>query len=121
MRMCPLVFSPIFKPKNWGGRRLEGVVDKHLDTAEPIGESWELADLENDQSVVRSGPAAGKELGQLVRDWGQDLLGRAELFEGRVQISCVCVGPQNGFARLSAQRVLHLAPISDHVLLIEAV
>lgn len=83
MRMCPLVFSPIFKPKIWGGRRLEGVVDKHLDTAEPIGESWELADLENDQSVVRLGPAAGKELGQLVRDWGQDLLGRAELFEGR--------------------------------------
>ncbi len=83
MTVCPLIFKPIFKPKIWGGHRLETVVGKKLDTDEPIGESWELVDLENDQSVVRDGPAKGKTLGQLVTEWGRGLLGGAELFKGR--------------------------------------
>ena len=82
-RVSPLIFQPIFKPKIWGGRRLETVVDKKLDTTEPVGESWELVDLENGQSVVRGGPAKGRTLGELVRAWGADLLGHAPLFEGR--------------------------------------
>ncbi len=83
MRICPLIFQPIFKPKIWGGRLLEQIFPKQLPPTEPIGESWELADLENDQSVVRDGPARGKTLGQLVKEWGTGLMGRAELFEGR--------------------------------------
>ena len=81
--VCPLIFKPIFKPKIWGGRRLETVVGKKLDSTEPIGESWELADLEHDQSIVRQGLAKGRTLGWLVKEWGRDLLGGAELFEGR--------------------------------------
>lgn len=83
MTICPLVFDPIFKPKIWGGRRLESVLGKKLDTDEPVGESWELADLEDDQSVARSAEAKGRTLGELVRQWGKDLLGGADLFEGR--------------------------------------
>ena len=83
MKIGPLVFKPILKPKIWGGRMLESVVGKTLNTNEPIGESWELADLEDDQSVVHQGPAAGITLGQLVKEWGRDLIGRAELFQGR--------------------------------------
>ncbi|MEE9295395.1 MAG: type I phosphomannose isomerase catalytic subunit [Phycisphaerae bacterium] len=83
MRICPLIFNPIYKPKIWGGRRLEEVAHKKLDIEGPIGESWELADLENDQSVVRDGPAEGATLGRLVKDWGAKLTGRAGLFEGR--------------------------------------
>ncbi len=83
MVVCPLIFRPIFKPKIWGGRRLETLLGKHLGTDEPVGESWEVADLENDQSVVRDGPASGRTLGQLVSEWGRDLVGRSPLFEGR--------------------------------------
>ncbi len=83
MNVHPLVFQPIFKPKIWGGRRLETTLGKRLPPDEPIGESWEVADLEDDQSVVTAGPAAGMVLGQLVKEWGTELLGRAELFEGR--------------------------------------
>lgn len=79
----PLIFEPILKPKIWGGRRLESALSKRLPPRERVGESWELADLENDQSVVACGPAKGRTLGELVRDWGADLLGRAQLFEGR--------------------------------------
>jgi len=83
VKTCPLIFEPILKPKIWGGRSLESVVDKKLPPVELIGESWELADLEDDQSVVRDGPVKGKKLGDLVKTWGRDLLGHAELFEGR--------------------------------------
>ncbi len=83
MNVYPLIFEPIFKPKIWGGRKLETLLGKRLPPDRPIGESWELADLEDDQSVVANGPGQGKTLGQLVREWGTDLIGRAALFGGR--------------------------------------
>lgn len=83
MDVYPLIFGPIFKPKIWGGRKLARLVNKRLPEGQAIGESWEVADLEDDQSVVVNGPAHGKTLGQLVAEWGTDLVGRAPLFEGR--------------------------------------
>lgn len=79
----PLVFQPILKPKPWGGRRLETVLGKTLPAGAMIGESWELADLEGDQSAVARGPCRGQLLGQLVREWRGDLLGNAPLIDGR--------------------------------------
>ena len=83
MKPCPLIFEPIFKPKIWGGRRLEALLSKSLPEGALIGESWEIADLEDDASRVVRGPAKGKTLADLLRDWGADLMGRVELFEGR--------------------------------------
>jgi mannose-6-phosphate isomerase len=83
MDVYPLIFQPIFKPKIWGGRRLESLLHKRLPEGEPIGESWELADLEGHQSVVANGPARGRTLGELVREWGVELIGNATLFAGR--------------------------------------
>ena len=82
MDVYPLIFEPILKRRIWGGRRLERL-GRPLPSDVPIGESWEIADLEDDQSVVRTGPAKGKTLRQLVETWGNDLLGGVELFEGR--------------------------------------
>ncbi len=82
MELYPLIFQPIFKPKIWGGRMLETLLGKSLPTGERIGESWEIADLEDDQSMVANGLARGKRLGELVRECGPDLIGRAPLFEG---------------------------------------
>jgi len=83
MSVYPLIFEPIFKRKIWGGRTLETALAKCLPPEAPIGESWEVADLEDDQSIVAVGPARGKTLGELVKTWGEDLYGRAPLFEGR--------------------------------------
>jgi len=77
------VFQPIFKPRLWGGRKLESLLHKQLPSGVAIGESWEVADLEEEQSVVAAGPAKGKKLGELVQLWGADLLGRAGLIEDR--------------------------------------
>ncbi len=83
MPVHPLKFEPIYQRRIWGGRKLAEVFGRELPPGEPIGESWEIADLENGQSVVAEGPSRGRTLGQLVQEWGADLLGRASLFEGR--------------------------------------
>ncbi len=79
----PLIFEPIYKPKIWGGRRIFTHFGREAPSDEPIGESWELADLEEDQSRVAIGPARGRTITQLLADWGNDLIGRVGLFEGR--------------------------------------
>ena len=49
--MYPLVFKPILKELVWGGRKLADL-GKALPADKPIGESWEVVDLPDDQSVV---------------------------------------------------------------------
>ena len=83
MHPCPLILSPIFKDKIWGGRNLYTLLDKALPDKVPIGESWECADLPNGQSIVARGPQKGRTLSELVREWGPGLTGRAPLFEDR--------------------------------------
>lgn len=83
MNVYPLKFSPIAKRRLWGGRRLEALFGKPLPPNTLIGETWELADLEDNQSVVAVGPAKSKTLRQLVDEWGTELLGRAERIAGR--------------------------------------
>jgi mannose-6-phosphate isomerase len=66
---APLTFEPIFMERMWGGRRLESELGKKLPPDATIGESWEIADREEAQSVVRHGPLRGRTLHQL---WTQD-------------------------------------------------
>ncbi len=82
MDVHPLIFEPIFKRRIWGGERLRHVFGKDVPADQPIGESWELADLPDDKSVVASGPAAGKRIDELVRQWDRALTGRVPLFQG---------------------------------------
>lgn len=53
----------------WGGRRLETDFGKPLPLAKGIGESWEIVDRAEAQSVVARGPLKGKTLHHL---WTQD-------------------------------------------------
>jgi len=73
--LCPLQFKPIFKPRIWGGRRLERLFGKPMPQGEKIGESWELADLPEDKSIVLGGPHHGKRIDELVSRFGAELLG----------------------------------------------
>ncbi|MEN3367936.1 MAG: mannose-6-phosphate isomerase [Verrucomicrobiota bacterium] len=61
----PLVFEPIFMERVWGGRRLESLYGKHLPSDALIGESWEIVDRPEAQSVVHKGPFRGKTLHHL--------------------------------------------------------
>ena len=49
----------------WGGRRLETLYGKRLPSAALIGESWEIVDRPEAQSVVHEGPLRGETLHNL--------------------------------------------------------
>tara|TARA_R110001632_G_scaffold67518_10_gene158551 strand:- start:397 stop:1389 length:993 start_codon:yes stop_codon:yes gene_type:complete len=60
----PLRFDPILKEKIWGGHKLRDLLNKSNEDL-PFGESWEVAGLPNDQSVVSQGAFEGQTLGYL--------------------------------------------------------
>ncbi len=61
----PLVFEPIFMERVWGGRSLETLYQKNLPASVRIGESWEIVDRAEAQSIVRGGPGHGCTLHEL--------------------------------------------------------
>jgi mannose-6-phosphate isomerase len=71
---APLAFQPIFIERMWGGRRLESEFHKKLPPQKRIGESWEIVDRSEAQSVVAGGPLGGRTLQEL---WTQQ---RDEIF-----------------------------------------
>ncbi|MEY4691500.1 MAG: hypothetical protein RIT19_1825 [Verrucomicrobiota bacterium] len=72
----PLVFRPLPKERVWGGRRLEERWGKELPAGVPVGESWEISDRPEGQSVVAEGPLAGTTLRALMERHGPELMGR---------------------------------------------
>ena len=81
-----LKFTPIIKPLPWGGRKLETLFAKVLPDGLPCGESWEVVDLPEDQSVVAEGPLAATSLASLVKTRPDELLGEAALLMGRFPV-----------------------------------
>src|SRR3954468_6612989 len=71
----PLVFEPIFMERVWGGRRLESLYGKRLPPAVPIGESWEIVDRPEAQSVVHNGPLHGATLHELWAEQRREIFG----------------------------------------------
>jgi mannose-6-phosphate isomerase len=81
MKMYPLKFKPIFKERIWGGQKLREVFGKELPTGEKIGESWELADLPKDKTLIANGELAGQTIIQAIRRYPSEITGR-EFFAG---------------------------------------
>ncbi len=73
--MLYLSFVSLPMERVWGGRALETIYGRELpDAQRPYGESWEMVDRSDEQSVVANGIHMGKSLHDL---WTQQ---RAELF-----------------------------------------
>ncbi|MEM8868741.1 MAG: type I phosphomannose isomerase catalytic subunit [Verrucomicrobiota bacterium] len=70
-----LEFTPIYMERVWGGRGLEAKLGRHLPENKVIGESWEIVDRAEEQSVVASGPLAGQTLRELMQHQATALLG----------------------------------------------
>jgi mannose-6-phosphate isomerase len=88
-RLYPLMFEPRFKERVWGGRTLETLYGKALPAAVRIGESWEIADRPDDESVIVNGPLAGGTLRRLMQERGSDVLGDATpAIDGRFPLLC---------------------------------
>ena len=70
-----LRFEPIFQARIWGGRRLESVFGRRLPETQPIGESWEIVDRPEAQSVVREGTWAGQTLRHVIATHSAQVMG----------------------------------------------
>lgn len=78
--MYPLKFTPILKSSIWGGDRIAQF--KNIKTSNTsIGESWELAEVNEDVSVVASGELIHRTLTELIASYPTELLGRTDLSE----------------------------------------
>ena len=85
-RLPPLPMRPCFVEKLWGGQRLSTLPAKQREGHRPTpsvatGESWEVADLPEGQSVVDDHAVcvafAGLTLGAMVKRFGASLVGTA--------------------------------------------
>ncbi|KRP37542.1 MAG: mannose-6-phosphate isomerase [Opitutaceae bacterium BACL24 MAG-120322-bin51] len=70
-----LEFTPLYKERVWGGRGLEAKLGRKLPDGQVIGESWEIVDRPDEQSVVASGALAGQTIRELLERSAADILG----------------------------------------------
>lgn len=73
--MKPIRFRPLYMTRVWGGRALATTYARALPDKQPYGESWELSDRENEQSVVEGGHWDGQTLHTLWRDHREEIFG----------------------------------------------
>lgn len=76
MKLYPLKFKPIYKELIWGGHKLHNILGKDFSADKKIGESWELADLPNDKSVIVNGELAGKTISEVLQKYPQQITGK---------------------------------------------
>lgn len=74
-----LQFKPLYQERVWGGRALETFLGRKLSGTGPIGESWELVDRPEAQSVVAGGPWAGRTLREVMVENAAVIMGPAWL------------------------------------------
>jgi mannose-6-phosphate isomerase len=75
MKLHPLKFTPVFKYRLWGGEKLKSVLNKEYSESN-IGESWEISDVEEGETVVDSGFFQGKTLKDLTETYKAAFLGK---------------------------------------------
>jgi mannose-6-phosphate isomerase len=70
-----LTFQPVYMERIWGGRKLQTHFGRKLPGENPIGESWELVDREDIQSVVSEAEFRGVSLHELWTKHRQKIFG----------------------------------------------
>jgi mannose-6-phosphate isomerase len=74
--MEPITFTPLYMERVWGGRELERVYHRSLPNPnKPFGESWEIVDRGNEQSVVDEGTYHGTTLHDLWTNHREEIFG----------------------------------------------
>ena len=70
-----LTFQPLYMERIWGGHKLQTHFERILPSENPIGESWELVDREDAQSVVSEAEFRGVSLHELWVDHRREIFG----------------------------------------------
>ncbi|HAA86970.1 MAG TPA: mannose-6-phosphate isomerase [Verrucomicrobiales bacterium] len=79
--------KPLYKERVWGGRKLESIFHRQLPTGvDLVGESWDIVDREESQSIVSDGELKGKTLNELWLDYKESIFGPNLPEEGRFPV-----------------------------------
>jgi len=70
-----LKFAPIYQDRVWGGRVLATALQRSLPREGPIGESWEVVDRPEAQSVCVGGAWDGKSIREVLASDGAAIMG----------------------------------------------
>ena len=70
-----LRFQPIYQDRVWGGRGLETSLGRELPREGPIGESWEVVDRPEAQSVLSGGSLHGVSIRAALAEHGASIMG----------------------------------------------
>lgn len=73
----PLFFKPVPVERIWGGNRMTALFGKPIPPGKMIGESWELSDRAEVQSLISGGAFDGQPLHDLLTRFPCELLGKA--------------------------------------------
>jgi mannose-6-phosphate isomerase len=72
-----IAFQPIYQERVWGGRDLAQLPGRSLPDGQVIGESWEIVDRPEANSVAVGGPFDGRSLRQIIAEAGDRIMGPA--------------------------------------------
>jgi mannose-6-phosphate isomerase len=75
LKLYPFKFKPIYKELIWGGQKLREYFGKDIPAGKRIGESWELADLPSDKSIIANGEFAGRALNSVIKEYPAEITG----------------------------------------------
>jgi mannose-6-phosphate isomerase len=70
-----LRFQPLYQERVWGGRAFESVLGRPLPAGDPIGESWEIVDRPEAQSIAEVGPMKGQSLRSILAKHSAEVMG----------------------------------------------
>ena len=68
-------FEPLYFDRVWGGRALESALGRTLPPDRPIGESWDVVDRPEAQSVITGGPLSGRTLRAALEQHAAEIMG----------------------------------------------
>lgn len=70
-----LTFEPLYQERIWGGHKLHTYFDRALPGKKRIGESWELVDREDAQSIVSESKFRGASLHEIWTNYRLEIFG----------------------------------------------
>jgi mannose-6-phosphate isomerase len=74
--LYPLVFTPIYKEKIWGGGKISKSLRRPGAPRENCGESWEISTIPNNVSIVKGGCLGGLPLDTIIKGYKDQLVGQ---------------------------------------------
>jgi len=96
----PIFLQPLYKTRVWGGRSLANVYGRELpgDDSMPVGESWDVVDRPETQSVVIGGQYVGQTLGELWREKREEIFGQNAPDRERFPLLCKILDVQQNLS-----------------------